>query len=437
MTRLYDRSFALVFLCQVSFVLANVMMAHYARWIEWLGGSVREVGWIMGAGSIAGLVLRPWMGQWINRLGARRTWALGLLIFSTATLGNLLVRDLGWELYLLRSGLVLGAAFVFASSLTYISQLAPPGRRTEAIGTLGAAGFVGMLAGPYLGDIILGGMTRTRGDFTLLFLTATAVLPLSAMLLLFVRTPISKDRTGPTRLGDFVHTIRLHWPGTILLVTLLFGVCMSIPFGFLASYIDEVGLVIPGGSAIGVFFLGYAGWGITVRLGLRRVPDRIGRRRVLLAGMVIMALGMFSFVLVDPREGWWILMPGIICGNGHALMFHTMTSLALDPFPHEVRGTGSALALMMLDSGMILGAPILGQIAQAYGFDWLFITVGAACLLVASIYTCSSIPVWVERSRHRRARSFPEVTAASGSLPSGVAGDGGAPACSRPETPGA
>ena len=38
MTRLYDRSFALIFLCQVSFVLGNVMMAHYARWIEWLGG---------------------------------------------------------------------------------------------------------------------------------------------------------------------------------------------------------------------------------------------------------------------------------------------------------------------------------------------------------------------------------------------------------------
>ena len=89
MTRLYDRSFALIFVCQVSFVLGNVMMAHYARWIEWLGGSVREVGWIMGAGAVAGVVLRPWMGQWINRLGARRTWALGLMIFIAGTLGNL------------------------------------------------------------------------------------------------------------------------------------------------------------------------------------------------------------------------------------------------------------------------------------------------------------------------------------------------------------
>ncbi len=402
MTRLYDRSFALTFLCQVSFVLGNVMMAHYARWIEWLGGSVREVGWIMGAGSIAGLVLRPWMGQWINRLGARRTWALGLLIFSGVTLGNLLVEDLGWEIYVLRSCLVLGAAFVFASSLTYITQLAPPHRRTEAIGTLGAAGFVGMLAGPYLGDIILGASTRTRGDFTLLFVAATAVLPLSALLLLFVRTPPGKDRSAPTRLRDFLRTVRAHWPGTILLVNVLFGVCMSIPFGFLASYIDEVGLTVPGTSAIGVFFVGYAGWGITIRLGLRGVPDRVGRRRVLLAGMVIMALGMFSFLLVDPAECWWLLVPGVICGSGHALMFHTMISLAIERFPAEVRGTGSALTLMMVDGGMIAGAPILGQIAESFGFDALFITVGVSCLVVASIYTWASIPVWVERYRRRR-----------------------------------
>ncbi len=328
-------------------------------------------------------------------------WVLGIVIFSCATLGNLLIEDLGWEIYVLRSCLVLGAAFVFASSLTYISQLAPPHRRTEAIGTLGAAGFLGMLVGPYVGDVILGGATRTRADFALLFVTAAAILPLSALLLFFIRTPPVKDHSAPTRLRDFVRIVREHWPGTILLVNLLFGVCMSIPFGFLAAYIDDVGLAIPGTSAIGIFFLGYAGWGITVRLSLRRVPDRIGRRRVLLAGIVIMALGMFSFLLVDPTEGWWLIVPGIICGNGHALMFHTMTSLALERFPADVRGTGSALTLMMLDGGLIAGAPILGQIAASFGFDWLFITVGVTCLVVASIYTWSSIPVWVERYRRR------------------------------------
>ncbi len=409
MTRLYDRSFAIIFLSQVFFVLSNTLMAHYARWIGWLGGDVRQVGWIMGAGSVAGLVLRPWLGQWINRLGARRVWVLGLGVFSIGTLGNLLIDNLGWEIYVLRTCLVLGTAFVFASSLTYISQSSPIDRRTEAIGVLGAAGFLGMLAGPFLGDMILGEGARTRRDFTVLFITATAVLPLSAIFLFFLRSPPVKDRSAPTRFRDFARTVTEYWPGTILLVNMVFGVCMAIPFGFLANYIDVAQVSIPGMSPIGVFFLGYAGWGLFVRVSLRRVPDRVGRRRVLLLGMVLMALGMYSFVLIDPARGWWLLMPGVICGNGHALMFHTMTSLALEPFPAGVRGTGSALVLMMLDVGMIAGAPVLGQIARTFGYDWLFITVGNACLVVAAIYTWSSLPVWAERRRARLAKLSPGV----------------------------
>ena len=69
MSRLYDRSFAVALVSQMGFVLANTLMAHYARWIAFLGGGVRDVGWIMGAGSIVGLLLRPWTGQWITLLG--------------------------------------------------------------------------------------------------------------------------------------------------------------------------------------------------------------------------------------------------------------------------------------------------------------------------------------------------------------------------------
>ena len=63
MSSLYDRYFAAAIFNQACFVVANLLMAHYARWIAFLGGGVREVGWIMGVGSIAGLALRPWMGQ--------------------------------------------------------------------------------------------------------------------------------------------------------------------------------------------------------------------------------------------------------------------------------------------------------------------------------------------------------------------------------------
>lgn len=395
--RLYNRSFALALASQTCFVLANTLMAHYARWVEFLGGDVGQVGWVMGAGAIVGLVLRPWLGQWINRLGARNTWAMGYAIFAVGSLGNLAVEDFGWLLYVWRSSLVLGAAFVFASSLTFITQTSPESRRTEAIGVLGAGGFFGMLIGPLLGDLILGSGERVRGDFVVLFVSAAGSLVLPLILLWFVHIPPASGHVRRVKLIDFIRTARQNWPGMILLVNVVFGICMTVPFGFLASYVDHEHLQLPGVSVIGMFFFGYAGWGVTVRLSLRRVPERWGRRKVLLVGMIFMAAGMFCFPLVHADHVKMILIPALLCGTGHALIFHTMTSLTLHSFPHSVRGSGSALSLMALDLGMIGGAPILGQIADAAGFAWMFVAIGVSCVAIAIVYAISSIPVWMSR----------------------------------------
>jgi predicted MFS family arabinose efflux permease len=167
---------------------------------------------------------------------------------------------------------------------------------------------------------------------------------------------------------------------------------------FLASFIDDEKIVVGQMSPMGVFFYCYAGWGLTVRLTLRRLPERIGRRKVLLAGLLCMAIGMASYLAVSGERPWMILAPGLICGTGHALMFHTMTSLALEKFPPQMRGTGSALALMMLDLGMVVGSPILGWIADYFGFPLLFIAISSCCWLAFGVYLRDSMAVWRDRS---------------------------------------
>lgn len=404
--RLYDRNFALAVLGQTLFTLANMLVAHYNRWIEFLGGTIEQVGWIMGVGSVAGVALRPWMGPWISRLGARRTWLIGYGVFAIGAAGNLWLHDLGWAIYGLRSCLVMGAALVFASSLTYITQTTPPERRTEAIGILGAGGFIGMVLGPLFGDWIVGTPTRTIQNFHQLFLVTIGALVLPAVLLFFQRP--SHSRAGSAvGLKEFVRIAARFWPGTILWVCLAFGVAMTVPLVFLATYVDQQKLVIPGVSVVGLYFGCYGGWGLIVRVVLRRLPDQIGRRKVVLAGMVIMAAGMFCYPLVDTSRPWLLVLPALLCGTGHALVFHAMTSLTLDSFPHEVHGTGSALSLMTLDSGTIAGAPVLGEIAAKYGFHWLYVTIGIICLVAAAIYARSSLPVWRRGMRTRFADQRP------------------------------
>lgn len=398
MSRLYTRSFVAAILAQFGFVVANMLMTHYARWISFLGGTVEHVGWVGGIGSIAGLLLRPWLGQWINRLGARRMFALGLLLFGVGSFGSMFLVDLSWPIYVLRSFSTVGAAFVFTSSLTYASQICPPERRTEAIGILGVGGFLAMLSGPWMGDLFLGDGERQRAQFTSLFIAATLALLLPAFLLLFMAPRPSRPASG-IRAKDFFRVVRRHWPGTIVLVDFTFGVCTTVPFFFLANYIDVEALSIDGVSEIAWFFLGYAGWGMTLRIAWRRVPDMIGRRKILLLGLLFFAAGMFSFLVVTPERAHLLIVPALLCGTGHSLLYHTMTSLTLEGFPDEVRGTGSALALMFVDIGFIGGSPILGMLADAHGYNVVFVTVGVTALTVAVLYATASIPIWRARAR--------------------------------------
>lgn len=359
-------------------------MAHYSRWIEFLGGNLSQVGIIMGAGALLGLVLRPWMAQWINRLGARVMWACGLVMFSLSALTNLFLESIDLEIFLIRSGLVMGSAIVFASGLTYISQTSPESRKTEAIGIFGIGGFLGMLTGPFVGDLFLA--NRLRDNFEMLFLVAAVANALPLVLLYFLRPTANEGSNSSLRLADFVDITRRHWPGAILLVDFAFGICMTAPFVFVASFIDRESLDMPGVSVIGLFFLFYAGIAILVRLLSRRLPDRIGSAKVLLWGVLLMSLGMFCFSLVHAGNPWLISIPAILTGGGHSLMFHTMTSLTLQPFPLAVRGTGSAIALMMLDLGTFLGAPVLGFIGEAFGFPVLFATIGGFNLFSGIVY---------------------------------------------------
>ena len=395
---LYDRSFCCAFLSQIGFVLANTLMAHYSRWIGFLGADLQQTGLIMGAGAIISVFSRPWIGQWIDRFGPRNMWFVGYAIFAAGSLSNLLLSELTWLIYACRSMIVLGAAFVFSSSLTYISHHSPPHRRTEAIGTLGIAGFIGMALGPFLGDLLLSG-ERAFSAFSTMFMLGGGILIIPALLLFFV-TPLGdalqRSSVSPTQ---FLRTVIRFWPGMIVLVLAAFGLCMNIPFVFLARFVDDAAISLQSIPAVTLFFLCYSATGITIRITARKVPDRFGRRKVLLLGTLVMSTGMLLFQIVTPENSWALVFPAIFCGGGHGLMFHTCTSLFLEPFPPESRGAGSALSLMVLDLGMIAGAPVLGELAARYDYPTMFTALAAVVLFAGTCYMLVTIPIWKARRR--------------------------------------
>lgn len=398
--RLYDLNFALVLVMQFFFVVANTLIAHYARWIEFLGGNVAQVGWIIGVSTVLGMVLRPWMGEWIDRVGPRKSWFLGIIVFALGAFGNLLLTDLHAGIYAFRSCLAVGGAIVFLSTLTYVTHVTPSGRRTEAIGIMGCGGMVGMLVGPGLGDLLLSSAS-TRDNFVVLFIAAGSGCIIPATLLFFLRPSPGKLGTGKVGLTGFLRNVQRYWPGMIVLVSVVYGACMVLPFVFLASYIDEFSLHLPGLSVIGMFFWCYSGCGVLVRTLLRRVPDQWGRRKMLLLGLSLLCSGQIVFALsaetLIPSNTWLIIAPAMLMGSGHGMIYHTLTSLSIERFPAHARATGSAFCMLLTDCGMLVGAPILGWVAGTFGYQWMVGVLACLILIAAAAYAYSSIPVWQAR----------------------------------------
>jgi MFS family permease len=110
----------------------------------------------------------------------------------------------------------------------------------------------------------------------------------------------------------------------------------------------------------------------------------IGRHWMLVRGLLGHAVGHFLLPFAD--VGYELILPSIVCGFGHALLFPAVVSLGAGAFPIAARGSGTAIILAFTDFGSLVCSPLLGRIIVGYGFEAMFWTSSALAFVVASGY---------------------------------------------------
>jgi MFS family permease len=113
---------------------------------------------------------------------------------------------------------------------------------------------------------------------------------------------------------------------------------------------------------------------------------------MILIGLTGHALGHCLLPLV--RAEWQFLIPSVVCGLGHALLFPAVISKGAGAFPRQFRGSGTTLVLGFVDLGTAVSAPILGTIIDRFGFTEMFLTSAITAVIITVFYglTTARIP---------------------------------------------
>lgn len=133
--------------------------------------------------------------------------------------------------------------------------------------------------------------------------------------------------------------------------------------------------------ALGLSLAAYSIPIIGTSLPLGRLADRIGRRPLLLAGLLMTAVGS---LLIAGSESLALLVAGrAIQGFGSAASWIAALALVGDLAPAGRKGEMIGYALAANSVGAIGGPAIGGTTADAFGFAAPFLIVAAAALLLA------------------------------------------------------
>ena len=366
--RLLTRPFALCSLANLAQGTAYSLFLHFPGFLNGIGASDVEIGFLCGLTGFAAILARPPIGRAMDTRGRRGVILLGNAIHVSALALYLSVVEVGPALYAIRIAHGIAEAMLFTALFTFAADCVPAARRTEGLALFGVSGMLPIALGGLLGDLILRG-----ADYTALFSVACGFAVLALLLSLPLRD-LPRGETEEERSRGFRAALTQRDLLPIWGVTFAFALAVAAVFTFVKRFVDETGL-----ASVGGFFSAYSGAAILLRLSLGWLPDRIGPKRVLFPalGAVVVACCLLAGA-TDARQ---VIIAGTFFGVGHGFAFPVLFGILVTRARVADRGSAMGIFTALFDAGAVVGGPLIGVLVMCTGFGAAF---AAAAGIVAA-----------------------------------------------------
>lgn len=310
-------------------------------------------------------------GALADRVGRKPVLVAGWFVGVPVPFLLILAPDWGW---VVAANVLLGMNQGLTWSTTVLMKidLVGPRNRGLALGLNEASGYIAVAVTAFLTGLI----AESAGLRPAPFFLGIAIVGLGlGASVLFVRETRGHARhesdatSGSTPSEADPHWLRLAWRSTISDSSL----SAASQAGLVNNLNDAMawGLlpIVQAAAGLSIAQIGLLGgaypitWGIA-QIGTGALSDRIGRKRLIVAGMLVQALAIAAIAATSGFVPWLVAAFGL--GLGTAMVYPTLLAVVADVAEPHRRGAVTGVYRFWRDLGFAVGAILVGLLADRF-----------------------------------------------------------------------
>jgi len=139
------------------------------------------------------------------------------------------------------------------------------------------------------------------------------------------------------------------------------------------------------------FFLCYVVSSIGIRLGVGRMPDRIGHGKVSIPASLSM---VFALLVLSGASDWMTLaLAGLLFGASHGVTYPSLQAMVVGGIPARYRGRALGLYSGAFSAGSVVAAFAYGVVAEQLGYGMMFQVAAGIVALGTTVFLALGRPV--------------------------------------------
>lgn len=368
--KLWTRDLVLIILVNLCVFTNHIMsLSTFPFYIQSLGGSEAVAGICAAAFAFVAVIIRPFVGWWLDNGVRKVALVVGLLLLGAAPLGYVFAPVLSMSIaFRMLHGI--GLSFSNSTTATVASDVICRPRFAEGMGYFGMATALASAIAPALGLSLMEGF-----GFGTLYAVAAGIAGLGLVLFAFVRTRKVNVPKKKLDLRTIINRDSLPATATMLVFMLTFGALEN----FVAIFAAENSL--PSGS---IYFIVMSVMLLVVRITLGKLVDQRGEAIFVYTCNAAMLVAFLLLALV-PNTATYILS-AVLAGYAFGGLEPSLQSMAVHTSTDETRGSANSTFLCGYDIGYGLGGGLAGSLITAMGYSSMWMIVSLACVVSVLIY---------------------------------------------------